>query len=638
MTTTLSVMPFGGVRENGKNMYAVTVDNDIFILDAGLKYPESDLLGVDVVIPDFAYLIEHADQIAGVFLTHGHADAIGALPYLLSEIQVPVFGSELTIELAKLAVDAEPATKGFDDYHVVRGNSEVSFGETTVSFFETTHTIPESLGIVIETSLGQVVYTGDFKFDTTADEYYRTDLLRLAEIGQKGVIALLADAAGTTNIGDAAHEADLGKYILDTFRHHQGRIVIGTVASNVQRIQQIIDAAFKVGRKVVLSGNDLEKVVRTALRLKKLHLPMPENEMFVSLKNLGKLAPEKTVILETGRMGEPIRHLQRMALGEDCNVKITEGDLVFITTTPSTAMEGYVARTRDMLFRAGAQVKQISSDMKSSGHASKNDFQLLLNLLKPKNVIPVQGEYRVLNAAYNASLELGYNNGNTWLLAKGDKLHLEDEAHLGGSIQVGSTMIDGSGIGDIGSIVLNDRRILSEDGVFIAVVTIDRKKKKVVAKPKLDSRGFVYVKTSRDLMREAATLVETTVQDGIKNAKEFDWGNLKSSVRDALGKYLFEQTRRRPVILPVIMEANQNGRRRKRTAKSGNSGKHNNTDKVNQNNKPRNNQGPKQKNDVKGSEKKAISGANNKRRRPNNRRPRKQGQNQKQAPNVNQEG
>ena len=567
MATTLDIMPFGGVRENGMNMYAVTVDEDIFILDAGLKYPESDLLGVDVVIPDYAYLVEHADNVAGVFLTHGHADAIGALPYLLSDLQVPVFGSELTIELAKLAIHNEPGLKDYDDYHIVKGNSEVRFGNVTVSFFETTHTIPESLGIVIETSVGQVVYTGDFKLDTTALPYYQTDLLRLAEIGQKGVVALLADAAGTAHIGTPDHESVLGDYILENFHlHKSGRIIVAAVASNIQRIQQVVDAAYKVGRKVVISGNDLEKVVRTALRLKKLILPIPENEMFVSLKNLSKLPADETVILETGRMGEPIRHLQRIAHGDDRNIKIQSGDLVFITTTPSTAMEGYVAKTRDMLFRAGATVKQISTDKKSSGHASKDDFQLMLNLLKPQNVIPVQGEYRVLNEAYRAAEQVGYDDDHVFLLAKGDKLRWNGEKfYLGGSIQVTSTMIDGSGIGDIGSIVLNDRRILSEDGVFIAVITIDRKKKKVIAPAKIDSRGFVYVKTSRDLMHEAAELVEQTVSEGVKNTKDFDWGNLKNSVRDALGKFLYEKTRRKPVILPVIMEANQNGRRRRRT-------------------------------------------------------------------------
>ena len=567
MATTLDIMPFGGVRENGMNMYAVTVDEDIFILDAGLKYPESDLLGVDVVIPDYAYLVEHADNVAGVFLTHGHADAIGALPYLLSDLQVPVFGSELTIELAKLAIHNQPGLRDYDDYHIVKGNSEVRFGNVTVSFFETTHTIPESLGIVIETSVGQVVYTGDFKLDTTALPYYQTDLLRLAEIGQKGVVALLADAAGTAHIGTPDHESVLGDYILENFHlHKSGRIIVAAVASNIQRIQQVVDAAYKVGRKVVISGNDLEKVVRTALRLKKLILPIPENEMFVSLKNLSKLPADETVILETGRMGEPIRHLQRIAHGDDRNIKIQPGDLVFITTTPSTAMEGYVAKTRDMLFRAGATVKQISTDKMSSGHASKDDFQLMLNLLKPQNVIPVQGEYRVLNEAYRAAEQVGYDDDHVFLLAKGDKLRWNGEKfYLGGSIQVTSTMIDGSGVGDIGSIVLNDRRILSEDGVFIAVITIDRKKKKVIAPAKIDSRGFVYVKTSRDLMHEAAELVEQTVSEGVKNTKDFDWGNLKNSVRDALGKFLYEKTRRKPVILPVIMEANQNGRRRRRT-------------------------------------------------------------------------
>jgi len=576
MNTTLNIMPFGGVRENGKNMYAVTVNEDIFILDAGLKYPESDLLGVDVVIPDFAYLVEHADQVRGVFLTHGHADAIGALPYLLSKMQVPVFGSELTLELVKLAVEAEPLAKGFDDYHVVNENSEVAMDAVTVSFFKMTHTIPGALGIDLETPEGQVVYTGDFKFDTTATAAYQTDLSRLAEIGNKGVIALLADAAGTANNGMIDHEIDLGKYVLESFRAHPTeRIIVATVASNILRIQQVIDAAYKTGRRIVLSGNDIEKVVRTALRLNKLDLPMRENELFVSMKNMEKLAPEETVILETGRMGEPIRHLQRMAQGEDRNMQIKEGDFVFIATTPAVAMEGFVARTRDILFRAGATVQQISTDKKSSGHASRDDFQLLLNLLKPENVIPVQGEYRVLNAAANAAYAVGYEPNHVFILENGDRLNYVDgEMELNGSIQVTSTMIDGSGVGDIGSIVLNDRRILSEDGVFIAVITIDRKKKKVVAKPKLDSRGFVYVKTSRDLIREASELVEKTVTDGIQNTKEFDWSNLKNSVRDVLGKFLFEQTKRKPVILPVIMEANQNGRRRKKTStKNANSNK-----------------------------------------------------------------
>lgn len=570
MSSNLTIMPFGGMRENGKNMYAITVGEDIFILDAGLQYPESDLLGVDVVIPDFKYLVENADQIAGIFLTHGHADAIGALPYLLGQISAPIFGSELTIELAKLAISSDPATKNFDDYHVVKGSQEIDFGAVKVSFFETTHTIPDSLGIVVNTPEGQIVYTGDFKFDTTAQGAYQSDLMRLAEIGRKGVKALLIDAAGTGNIGQSAHESEIEKYIYETFRHQSGRIIVASAASNIQRIQQVINAAHQNKRKIILSGNDIERVVRTALSLGKLELPIPENELFVSLKNIKTIVPEEIVILETGKMGEPIRHLQRMAHGDDRNIQIQEGDLVFITTTPSTAMEGYVARTRDMLFRAGADVKQISNDMKSSGHASKNDFQMMLNLMKPENVLPVQGEYRLLNSGVRAAKELNYSDDHLFILENGDRLVLENgQFELSGSIQVNATMIDGSGVGDIGSIVLNDRRILSEDGVFIAVITIDRKKKKIVANAKIDSRGFVYVKTSRDLMKEATALVETTVAAGIKNSKEFDWGKLKSSVRDALGKFLYDKTHRKPVILPVIMEANQNGRRRRSTKKKG---------------------------------------------------------------------
>lgn len=571
MSSNLTIMPFGGMRENGKNMYAITVGEDIFILDAGLQYPESDLLGVDVVIPDFKYLVEHADQIAGIFLTHGHADAIGALPYLLKQISAPIFGSELTIELAKLAINNDSEINSFDDYHVVKGSQEIDFGAVKISFFETTHTIPDSLGIVVGTPEGQIVYTGDFKFDTTAQGAYQSDLMRLAEIGRKGVKALLIDAAGTGNIGQSAHESEIAKYIFETFRHHAGRIIVASAASNIQRIQQVINAAFQNQRKLVLSGNDIEKVVRTALNLGKLDLPIPENELFVSLKNMDSLKPEETVILETGKMGEPVRHLQRMAHGDDRNIKIQTGDLVFITTTPSTAMEGYVARTRDMLFRAGADVKQISNDMKSSGHASKNDFQMMLNLMKPENILPVQGEYRLLNSGARAAKELNYSDDNIFILENGDRLVLEENGkfELSGSIQVNATMIDGSGVGDIGSIVLNDRRILSEDGVFIAVITIDRKKKRIVANAKIDSRGFVYVKTSRELMKEATELVETTVAAGIKNSKEFDWGNLKSSVRDALGKFLYDQTHRKPVILPVIMEANQNGRRRRSPNKKG---------------------------------------------------------------------
>ncbi len=560
--TDLSIIPFGGVRENGKNMYAVTVNDEIFILDAGLKYPETDQLGVDVVVPDFEYLIKNTEKIAGVFLSHGHADAIGALPYFLQQVNVPIFGSELTIELAKLAIKDQPALKDYNDYHIINEKSEIDFGNVKVSFFNTTHSIPESLGIVIGTEYGQVVYTGDFKFDQTAESYYRTDIPRLVEVGQGKILALLADAAGTEGGADSVNESKIGDYILETFRDNKKkRIIVAAVASNIQRIQQIIDATAATKRKLVLSGNDIENVVRTAIKLKKLQLPLPESQLFVSLKNMKSLVAHETVILETGRMGEPIKHLNRMANGEDAHIKIGSDDLVFITTTPSTAMESVVAKTRDMIFKQGADVKQISTDMRSSGHASRNDLQMMLNIMQPAYFMPIQGEYRVMSAAKDAAEEVNLPEDHILMAMKGDQFKLIDgQFELKDSFAIGETLIDGSGIGDIGNVVLRDRRILSEDGVFVSVVTIDRKKRQVVSKPKLTSRGFVYVKANRDLMKEASDLTVKQIEDYLTNNKSFDWNELKSGVRDVLSRFLFEQTRRRPMVMPVVMEVNQNRR------------------------------------------------------------------------------
>lgn len=560
--TDLSIIPFGGVRENGKNMYAVTVNDEIFILDAGLKYPETDQLGVDVVVPDFEYLIKNTEKIAGVFLSHGHADAIGALPYFLQQVNVPIFGSELTIELAKLAIKDQPALKDYNDYHIINEKSEIDFGNVKVSFFNTTHSIPESLGIVIGTEYGQVVYTGDFKFDQTAESYYRTDIPRLVEVGQGKVLTLLADAAGTEGGADSVNESKIGDYILETFRDNKKkRIIVAAVASNIQRIQQIIDATAATKRKLVLSGNDIENVVRTAIKLKKLQLPLAESQLFVSLKNMKSLVAHETVILETGRMGEPIKHLNRMANGEDAHIKIGSDDLVFITTTPSTAMESVVAKTRDMIFKQGADVKQISTDMRSSGHASRNDLQMMLNIMQPAYFMPIQGEYRVMSAAKDAAEEVNLPEDHILMAMKGDQFKLIDgQFELKDSFAIGETLIDGSGIGDIGNVVLRDRRILSEDGVFVSVVTIDRKKRQVVSKPKLTSRGFVYVKANRDLMKEASDLTVKQIEDYLTNNKSFDWNELKAGVRDVLSRFLFEQTRRRPMVMPVVMEVNQNRR------------------------------------------------------------------------------
>ncbi|AQW20524.1 RNase J family beta-CASP ribonuclease [Lentilactobacillus curieae] len=560
MNSKIKVIPLGGVRENGKNMYAVNINDGIYILDCGLKYPENELLGIDVVIPDFSYLEENRDKIVGVFLTHGHADAIGALPYFLSEFNVPVFGSKMTIELAKISVaDADEVTD-FDDFHVVSDRSEIDFEDVRITFFRTTHSIPGSLGIAVHTDAGSIVYTGDFKFDQTASHLYHTDYSQLTKLGDQGVLALLSDSSNAENPTPSASENQISDYINGVFNDHQGRIIVASVASNIIRMQQVFNAAAKTGRKVFLSGQDLDKIVKTALKLSMLKLP--DQELLIeNAKDLEKLEPNQIVIIQTGKMGEPIKALQRMANGEQKDINIESGDLVFITTTPSTAMETTVAKTRDMIYRADAEVKMIADEMNSSGDASQNDLQLLINILKPKFFIPVQGEYRLLASHAGLAKQLGYNDSNIVIPNKGDVISIDDdEIWISAGLDLADTMIDGSGIGDIGNIVLRDRKVLSEDGIFVAVVTIDRKKKRVISAPKLTSRGFVYVKANKDLMNEASEIIEKTVKNNLEH-KEFDWSNLKQDVRESLSDYLYQQTKRHPVILPVIMEVNQHHKR-----------------------------------------------------------------------------
>lgn len=556
--TNIKIIPLGGVRENGKNIYAVEVADEIFVLDCGLRYPEDELLGIDVVIPDFTYLVENAEKVAGVFLTHGHADAIGALPYFLEEVAAPVFGSELTIALAKLNVKSYEATKNFKEFHVVDAETEIDYKNATISFFKTTHTIPDSLGIAIKTAEGSIVYTGDFKFDQSAEAMYQTDYGRLANIGASGVLALLSDSSNSENPLQVASEQQIAEEVFDTINYWDGRIIVASVASNLKRIQQVFNAAYRSGRKVILTGHDLERIVKTALKLEKLHLP--EEDLLVPIKDMKKYPDENILILETGRMGEPIKSLQKMATNRHRNIVIKKGDLVYITTTPNTAMETTVAKTEDMIYRAGGEVKTITDNLRVSGHGNPNNLQLMMNLLKPEYFIPVQGEYRQLAAHADLAHEVGIPYRNIFLTAKGDVLSYEKgRLILSGSVSADNVMIDGIGVGDIGNIVLRDRKVLSEDGIFVAVLTINRREKKIVAAPQITSRGFVYVKANRDLMQEAAKIV-TDVTEKNLTYSEFEWSRLKQEIREHLSRYLFDQTKRRPVILPVIMESSSRKR------------------------------------------------------------------------------
>lgn len=574
MADQIKIMILSGVREQGKDMFAVQVNDEIFVLDAGLKYPDSSLFGIDVVIPDLNFFEQYGDRVAGIFLTHGHADSIGALPYILRKYDIPVFGSQLSIELAKIEVQRENKRRKNSLFHVIDADTEIDFKNASISFFHTTHSIPDSLGIDVHTPAGEIVYTGDFKFDPTAALNYRTDMDRLAEIEQKGVLALLSDSSNAEASFPNASEQDIGKFVTNVFRNAKGRIIVAAKASNLNRVQEVLNAAAATGKRVLLTGRDLAKIVRTSMKLG--YLDVPEG-LLMRVKDLKTVPDEQTVILETGRMGEPLNSLQKMAKKRHSMITIHKGDLVFIATTPSHAVETMVAETSDLVYKAGGTVIQLGRNIHTSGHATGRDLQLLITTLKPKFLIPVIGEYRLLEVVRDLAIKAGMNPKDIYITKNGDCLEYDFKQKrffLTDPVPGEDTMIDGSGVGDVGNIVLRDREVLSDDGIFIAVVTIDRKKKKIIAEPKVTSRGFVYIKANRQLMSDSIDVIKKAIQANFEH-KKFDWTELKQDIRGDLEKFLYKKTNRRPVILPVVMEVNQNRHRamQKRNEKAQNDNK-----------------------------------------------------------------
>lgn len=574
MADQIKIMILSGVREHGKDMFAIQVNDEIFVLDAGLKYPDSSLFGIDVVIPDLDFFEQYGDRVAGIFLTHGHADSIGALPYILRKYDIPVFGSQLSIELAKIEVQRENKRRKNSLFHVIDADTEIDFKNASISFFHTTHSIPDSLGIDVHTPAGEIVYTGDFKFDPTAALNYRTDMDRLAEIEQKGVLALLSDSSNAEASFPNASEQDIGKFVTNVFRNAKGRIIVAAKASNLNRVQEVLNAAAATGKRVLLTGRDLAKIVRTSMKLG--YLDVPEG-LLMRVKDLKTVPDEQTVILETGRMGEPLNSLQKMAKKRHSMITIHKGDLVFIATTPSHAVETMVAETSDLVYKAGGTVIQLGRNIHTSGHATGRDLQLLITTLKPKFLIPVIGEYRLLEVVRDLAIKAGMNPKDIYITKNGDCLEYDFKQKrffLTDPVPGEDTMIDGSGVGDVGNIVLRDREVLSDDGIFIAVVTIDRKKKKIIAEPKVTSRGFVYIKANRQLMSDSIDVIKKAIQANFEH-KKFDWTELKQDIRGDLEKFLYKKTNRRPVILPVVMEVNQNRHRamQKRNEKAQNDNK-----------------------------------------------------------------
>ena len=549
----VKIIPLGGVGEIGKNMFVVHYGEEIIVLDAGLMFPEEEMLGVDIVIPDITYLLEHKEKIKGIFLSHGHEDHIGALPYILQKINVPIYGTRLTLGLLKIKLD-EFELQHDTVLHEIKADKEIQTGSFNISFFVTNHSIPDSVGIVLKTPAGTIVYTSDFKFDHTPVHGEITDFHTLAELGREGVLVALVDSTNAERPGYTRSEKEVGERLEEIFLSAEGRIIIVTFASNVHRIQQIVNAASFSGRKVAVDGWSMVNVVEIAQKLGYLHIP---GNTLIDVEEVKKFPQNRIVVLTTGTQGEPMSALARLANANHRKLEIIPKDTVVIAASPIPGNEKLVSRTIDNLFRRGAKViYEDVSGIHVSGHGSQEEIKLMLNLLRPKYLIPVHGEYRHLIHHADLAEKLGMKQENIFIVENGSILEFSAlQGKLLSSVSAGGIFVDGLGVGDVGNVVLRDRQILSREGIFIIVMTIDHKEKRIVSGPDIVSRGFVYVKESERLFDEAkenvTKVLETLIQKNIS-----DWPTIKNSIRDSIGKFLWEKTGRKPMILPVIMEVN----------------------------------------------------------------------------------
>ena len=547
---TIRIIPLGGVGEIGKAMYVVEIDEEIFIVDSGLMFPENEMLGIDIVIPDVTYLEENKARIKGIFLTHGHEDAIGSISYLLNKIQAPVYGSRLTIALAKEHLKELPAAQPVK-FLEVTNKSRMNFKSTHVTFFHTTHSIPDSLGIVFHTSEGAIVHTGEFKFDQAAKGSYRPDIAKMAGLGEEGVFILMSDSTEAERPGYTTSESVVEEHLSETFHGAKGRILVSLYSSNFIRIQQVFDTAIEARRKVAVVGKTLETVFEVGKRLDYLQV---DEETLISIKDIGNYEDHEVVIIVSGTQGEPIEALEKMVRKHHKDVKIKDTDTVLFTFTPSPGMEVAMFKTMNQLAKVGAKVLTASKKVHVSGHGSQEDLKMMLNLMKPKFFIPIQGEFRMLMAHSKLAQATGLEKAQIFIADKGDIVEYKGgKMRMSGRVQAGNVLIDGIGVGDVGNIVLRDRKLLSQDGIFIVTITLNRAQKKIASGPEILSRGFVYVRESEQLMEESTELAKKIVEKYV--AKEtFEWTNIKQEIRDTLNSYLYQKTKRRPMIIPIIME------------------------------------------------------------------------------------
>nr|WP_269136066.1 ribonuclease J [Sporosarcina cyprini] len=546
----IRIIPLGGVGEIGKAMYVVEIDEELFIVDAGLMFPEGEMLGIDIVIPDMSYIEENKERVKGIFLTHGHEDAIGSIAYLLQKVQAPVYGSKLTLALAKEHLKEMPAPAPVKFFEVTN-KSRMNFKRTHVTFFHTTHSIPDSLGIVFHTSEGAIVHTGEFKFDQSAKGKYRPDLSRMANLGEDGVFILMSDSNEAERPGYTTSESVIEEQLSSTFYAAEGRLLVALYASNFIRIQQVFDKAAETGKKVAVVGKSLESYFEVGMRLGYLQV---DEEMVIPIKEIGKYEDKDIVIIVTGNKGEPLDALEKIVRNHHREIKMKSSDTVLITFTPSPGMEISMFQMMNEISKAGANVLTSTKKVHVSGHGSQEDLKMMINLMRPKYFIPIQGEYKMLIAHSKLAQQVGLAKSQIFIADKGDIVEYKNnKMRMSGRVQAGNVLIDGIGVGDVGNIVLRDRKLLSQDGIFTVVITLSRKQKRIAAGPEIVSRGFVYVRESEELLEESKKLVRGIVEKYV-NKDTFEWTNIKQEIRDTLSSYLFQQTKRRPMIIPIIME------------------------------------------------------------------------------------
>lgn len=551
LKSKVKIISLGGLGEIGKNMTAIECDEEIIVIDCGLAFPDEEMYGIDIVIPDATYLINNSEKVKGFFITHGHEDHIGGLPYILKQINAPLYGTKLTLGLIESKLQEHNILSDCT-LNIVKPRDVVKLEKMSVEFIRTNHSIADSCSLAIKTPLGVIVHTGDFKVDYTPIDGEMIDLERYGELGRRGVLLLMADSTNSERSGYTMSEKTVGEKLDNIFGKAKGRVIVATFASNIHRIQQIANSSVKEGRKIAFSGRSMEKITQVSLELGYLDIP---KDTLIKIDDIDRYPKDKVTIVTTGSQGEPMSALNRIASATHRKIKVEDGDLFIISASPIPGNEKSISNVINELCRKGAEVIYHSlEDVHVSGHAREEELKLIHRLLKPKYFIPIHGEYRHLKRHAMLAENLGLNKSNIFILDIGDVFEITSkQAQVVGKVHSGRIMVDGLGVGDVGNIVLRDRKHLSQDGIITIVVTLDKQAASVIAGPDIVSRGFVYINDSHDLIREAKSVIKESLDKCLDNSI-IDWGLIKTTIRRDLGEFLYKRTKRKPLILPVIME------------------------------------------------------------------------------------